>query len=915
MPGQPSGTVTLVFTDIEGSTRLLADLGTDEYKRALARHRSAVREAFGRHHGYEVDYEGDAFFYAFESATAAVAAVREAMAALDDGTMRVRVGIHTGEPALDPPKYVGMDVHRAARIMAAAHGGQVVLSQSTHDLVDQRGGLRDLGEHRLKDLAAPIRLYQLGEGEFPPLASLYRTNLPVPATPFLGREYELHEVVALLEREDVRLATLTGPGGTGKTRLALQAAAEAAEEFPDGLTWVALAPLHDPALILAAVAQALDVKEQPGRPLADVLLARLSGRRQLLLLDNAEHLLPRAADDVARLREASGVTLLVTSRERLQLQSEQVWAVPPLGKKDGVTLFTARAHALEPTFTATPAVRELCNRLDNLPLALELAAARTPLFTPEQLLERLGQRLDLLKGGRDAEPRQQTLRATIAWSHDLLDENEQRLFRRLAVFVGGSSYEAAEAVCEADPDTLQSLLDKSLLRRRDTKFGPRYWTLETIREFAAERLQESGEVTKLQKRHADHFLRLAEETEPALHGPGQTAYLDQLDTEQDNLRAALGSSSAESRLRLAGALSWFWQLRSYLAEGSGWLEQALHEVEEETMDRARALDGAGRLAFYRGDRGADRRCLEESASLLQELGDKRGLAQTLAYLGVAAGVVGDADTARTAGEQAVAMSRSVGDEWTQALALWGLGSNHLLGRCGPPDAAAAAPLLAESAALFRKTGDKWGLAAPLLYLGRIARTSGDLDTARRLLSESAVLLRDVGEKFRLNLALQGLGDIARAQGDGAAAQAYYTDALEACRDMSHTEAIADARLKLALTAIDRGDAREARKLLEETLDGYKTCGSSEGFLWVLEGFSFLAAQSGDRNQAAILLGASQSRSLDFLVQPDPANRKRLEAELRDELGGERFKAAFAEGAAMSPDEAIEFALAGTFAAG
>jgi predicted ATPase len=907
MQGQPSGTVTLVFTDIEGSTRLLAELGTEEYKRALTRHRSAVREAFVRHQGYEVDYEGDAFFYAFESATAALAAVQEAVAALAKGPIRVRVGMHTGEPSLDGPKYVGMDVHRAARIMAAAHGGQIVLSQSTRDLLDNADESRDLGEHRLKDLAAPIRLHQFGEGEFPPLKSLYRTNLPVPGTPFLGRRSELREVVALLKREDVRVVTLTGPGGTGKTRLALQAAAEAAEEFPGGLTWVALAQLRDPALLLAALAQALEMKEQPGHSLADTLLARLSGDRRLVLLDNAEHLLPQAAHDVAVLREASGVALLVTSRERLQVQGEHVWAVPPLDQHDGETLFTTRARALDPSFTALPEVRELCSRLDNLPLALELAAARTLLFTPAQLLERLGQRLDLLKAGRDAEPRQQTLRATIGWSHDLLDENERRLFRRLAVFAGGCTYEAAETICEADPNTLQSLLDKSLLRRRDTKLGPRYWMLETIREFAAERLQDSCEVAELAAMHASHVLEFAEAIAPALHGPRQQECLDRLDAELANVRAALESSPPEGRLRLAGSLSWFWQLRNHVAEGLSWLEHALREVETPTLERAHALGAAGRLTFYGGDASGAFGLLEKSADLLQALGDKRHLAESRTYMGVTAGVVGDVETARTAGENAVATSRAAGDDWVQALALWALGMNYILGRCGPVDTDTGAPLLEESVTLFRKTGDKWGLAAPLFYLGRVARAAGDLDSARRLMSESATLQREVGELFRLNIVLHGLGDMAVAQAQWSDAQALYTEAVQVSRDAGGVEWIADAQVKLALTALGDGNSSMASELLRESLNGYRAVGSAEGLFWVLEGISHLAAQSGKPELGAILLGASEARQRGGGFQLE--GREPLEAALRNELGWERFKAARAEGTAMSPDDAIEFALA------
>jgi predicted ATPase len=427
---------------------------------------------------------------------------------LASGPIRVRVGVHTGTPLLTDEGYVGADVNRAARIAAAGHGGQVLVSSSTASLVGLE--LTDLGEHRLKDLSAPERISQLGEGAFPPLKSLYRTNLPVPATPFLGRKAELAEVVELLTKDGVRLLTLTGPGGTGKTRLALQAAAEASEFFPDGVFWVPLAPLRDPELVLPSLARALAVSEEPGRALEDTLSEHLSGKSLLVLLDNVEHLLPPAAERVAALRASNGSCVLVTRRERLRVSGEQTWLVPPLVEDDGTALFVARARAIDPRFAPSQAVDELCARLDELPLAIELAAARAAVFSAEQLLERLSGRLDLLRGDRDTDPRQQTLRATIEWSHDLLDEVEQQLFARLAVFVGGCTYEAAEEVAGADPNTLQSLLDKSLLRKRDADGRPRYWMLETIREYAAERLEESGEAQELWRRHAAWLLAEAQ---------------------------------------------------------------------------------------------------------------------------------------------------------------------------------------------------------------------------------------------------------------------------------------------------------------------------------------------------------------------------------------------------------------------
>ena len=503
----PTGTVTFVFTDIEGSTRLLEELGPEAYGELLSRHHRVCRVAWASHGGVEVETAGDAFFVAFGTASGALAAAADAQVALAELGLRVRMGVHTGEVRVTETGYVGLDVHRAARIAAAAHGGQVVVSQSTAALVSS-DGLVDLGEHRFKDLAAAERVYQLGRGEHPPLKSLYRSNLPVPATAFLGREREVTEVAELVRSDEVRLVTLTGPGGIGKTRLALQAAAEAGDAFPDGVSWVPLASLDDHALVASTVAQALDVGEQPGREQIDVLCERLAGRRLLLLLDNAEHLLPELATTVSRLSGVAGSTVLVTSRERLQLAGEWTYPVPELAPAEALELFVARAAGVGVRLERSHAVEELCVRLEQLPLALELAAARSVVFTPDQLLARLGQRLDLLKGGRDADPRQQTLRSTIEWSYDLLDQEEQRLFRALSVFAGGCTYEAADAVCGAEPDSQQSLLDKSLLRRREADDGPRYWMLETIREYAAELLESSGEGALVRSRHAMWLLEL-----------------------------------------------------------------------------------------------------------------------------------------------------------------------------------------------------------------------------------------------------------------------------------------------------------------------------------------------------------------------------------------------------------------------
>src|SRR5215211_1822154 len=432
----PTGTVTFLFSDIEGSTKLLEELG-EGYADALERHRRVLREAFGHHAGVEVDTQGDAFFAAFERASDALAAAEEAQRDLE---LPVRIGIHTGEPQLtDGGGYVGIDVHRAARICAAAHGRQVVLSERAASLLDGHGDLTDLGLHRLKDLGEPVKLLQLGEKEFPPLRSLNATNLPAQPGPLVGRERELSELRGLV-RDGSRLVTLTGAGGSGKTRLGLQAAAEAVDDFSDGVFWTPIAAVTDPQLVLPTVAQALGAKV----PLAEYV----DEKRMLVLLDNLEQVLEAAPALSELLERCPNLHLLCTSRALLRIAGEREYPVEPLPEEDAVALFRERAATAEPI----EAVHEICRRLDGLPLAVELAAARTRLLPPSELLERLERALPILTGGRrDAPERQRTLRATIEWSYDLLGDEEQQLFRRLAVFAGSFTVEAAEAVCHADP--------------------------------------------------------------------------------------------------------------------------------------------------------------------------------------------------------------------------------------------------------------------------------------------------------------------------------------------------------------------------------------------------------------------------------------------------------------------------------
>ena len=648
----PSGTVTFLFTDVEGSTKLLRRLGAAAYAEALAEHRRILRGTSERHGGIEVDTQGDAFFVAFPTAPGALAAAAEAMEGLASGPIRVRVGIHTGTPHVDAEGYVGMDVHRAARIAACGHGGQVLVSASTAALSGVEG-LRDLGEHRLKDLSAPERLYQAGDGEFPPLKSLYRTNLPVPATPFLGREHELAEVLDLLEAG--RLLTLTGPGGTGKTRLGLQAAAEASDRYPDGVFWVPLAPLRDASLVLETAGQALGAQ--------DGLAEHVAEKSLLLLLDNFEHVV-EAADALGDLLAACpNLRLLVTSREVLRLPAEQAYPVPPLEPQDGTDLFVARAQAVDPAFVTSAAVAALCARLEQLPLALELAAARVRVLSPEQLLDRLSRRLDVLKAGRGVDPRQQTLRATIEWSHDLLTEDEHRLFARLAVFRGGCTLESAEEVCDADLDILQSLVDKSLLRHS----GERFWMLETIREFARERLDESGDESVLRRRHADWYLALAERADrldDVSEGSPRIA------AEDDNLRRALAwardAGEDELLLRLVAALAGSWRTRGLYREARVWLALALERGSAPPEARMRVLDRAWIFAVEDGDLARAEALVEERRRIAERTGNEEELLGALNQTALLAAERGDLEGARADLLRVKKLAAELGDRGREA---------------------------------------------------------------------------------------------------------------------------------------------------------------------------------------------------------------------------------------------------------
>jgi predicted ATPase len=756
--------VTFLFTDVEGSTRLLEELGEAAYARALSEHRRLVRAACARHGGVEVDTQGDAFFIAFPTAPGALAAASDLQEKLVGGRLQLRAGLHTGTPVITDEGYVGVDIHRAARIAAAGNGGQILVSASTAALVERP--LTDLGEHRLKDLAAAERIFQLGEREFPPLKSLHRTNLPVPATPFLGREDELTAIVALLDESTKRLVTLTGPGGTGKTRLAIQAAAEASDGFPDGIFWVPLASLRDPGLVPGAVGAAAGIREQAGRD-AEEALGDLAGRKAMLVLDNAEHLLPDIAPTISRLRDLDGPTILVTSRERLRLQGEHAWPVPPLTPRDGVELFVTRASAVDPAFRAGDTVDELCARLDELPLAIELAAARTGVFSVDQLLERIGHRLDMLKGVRDAHPRQRTLRATIEWSYDLLDADEQRALAALSIFVGGWTLGAAEDVCYAGPDVLESLIDKSLLRRRDASAGERYWMLETIREFAAERLESSDDMQTVRHRHRRWAAVLADELWAARRDERQADAFIRFGEEKGNLRAAgddaVAACNGDEALRIARPAGFFYVRGGRATDAATELERALElGVGADPVLRIETLRV---LVFVSIRLGTPDRALaraEEAVELARKLGDDEALGGALADLGMALSDL-DRGAASRAYEDAIGILRPLGSTPELSSALHNYANVLMLEQEHEAAEAFFYEVLEMDRAGVSPWGP-WGLALLHLNLAEVAWFLGRPDEVFAHASEGAAGMQRLGDPLGLAGSLFCAASAAAARG-------------------------------------------------------------------------------------------------------------------------------------------------------
>lgn len=947
----PRGTVTFLFSDIEGSTRLWETF-PEAMGAALARHDALLRQSIENNAGFVFKTVGDAFCAAFPTAPDALAAAVNAQRALqaeawgETGPLRVRMGIHTGIAEERDNDYFGATLNRVARLQSLAHGGQVLLSQSAYELARDHlpsdVSLCVLGTHRLKDLLRPEQIAQALHpdlpAEFPPLQSLDKlpTNLPYQTSSFIGREREIAEIKARLQQ--TRLLTLAATGGVGKTRLALQVAVDLIDRYPDGVWFIELAPLADPALVVRALASVLNIADVPGRTPLETLVDALRTKTLLLILDNCEHLIAECAQVAdTLLRRCPHVSLLATSREALAIPGETLYRIPPLSlpapqtpssveglsQYEAVRLFIERAVAVLPTFTVTnqnaPAVAQICACLDGIPLAIELAAARMRVMPLEQIASRLDNRFHLLTGGsRAALPRQQTLRALIDWSYELLSEQEKSLLRTLSVFAGGWTLEAAESV-GADAgieawevlDLLTRLVDKSLVVYE--AYGPeaRYHLLETLRQYGRERLTERGDLEGVQSRCRDFFLSLAETAEPHLLGAEQTEWLQRLEQERDNFRATLDhceqEGNPEAAFRITRGIWRYWMIRGYLSEGRERMARLLAIPGGSPLWRGRAYVTAGNLAYMQGDYPAARKEYEAGSPLLQAAGDEQGRAAVLSNLGLIAWQQGEFPAATAFTRESLEIRQRLGDKRGIATSLNGLGN---IAR-SEGDLTTARSLFTQALAGFQEVGDRHSAATALYNLGAVACQQQDYGPARLFLEESLSARQELGDKQGVAGSLLGLGAVYLDLGDLATAQTHFQESLALQQELDDRHGCGASLYNLGTIALAQGDAPAARPLLQQSLRIFSEMGEQNQIFDILEALAELILLERKAREAVTLFAAADQLRKTSGAAGKASTRAahdRLIAEARTDMGENLFREAWSAGHDLTLEQAIAFAL-------
>jgi predicted ATPase/class 3 adenylate cyclase len=988
----PTGTITFLYTDIEGST-LRWEKSPAAMKAAVERHDEIMRRAIETHGGSVFRLMGDAFCASFPTAPQGLLAALDAQRALYSETwdpevvpIRVRMALHTGVGEVRDGDYVGTPLNRVARLLSTGYGGQTLLSRSAYDLVRYNlpDGLtlRDLGEHHLKDLAQAEHVFQLIApglpSDFPPLKSLDSrpNNLPTQPTPLVGRRNELVSICALIRRPDTRLITLTGPGGIGKTRLALQAAADLSDDFEDGVFFVPLAPIADPDLLGQTIVQALGMRDVGGKSPTDSLKEYLRDKQTLLVLDNFEQVVVGAPFVADLLAACPGVKALVASREVLHIRGEKECVVPPLPlpdptelpspddlmRFDSVALFVQRAQDVRADFQLSDdnarAIAEICRRLDGLPLAIELAAARVKVLSPQAMLERLRSRLTLLTGGaRDLPTRQQTLRNTIAWSYDLLPPPEQSLFRRLSVFVGGLTLEAAEAVCNSPSssgpendidvfDGLMALVDKSLLRQEEHWDGEsRFMMLETIQEFARQLLDEQGESAEVRERYASYFIELVRRVGPKVMSPERVTANAILEAEHDNIRAVLEWCVAspdryETGLAIASDLAMFWDYRDvFMSEGRGWLAKmlALSDPTSRTGLRGNALMGAGLLSMALGDYPVARSALEQSKDICKEVGDSACEIMSAATLALTYQLVGNSADAIALVSQALDRVRkgegarimfslaqlaemnqvksldspltNLPIDWSIAFFNFVLGDAYLTAG----DLEAARMAHTESLATYSKLGMEEDKSLPLTSLGKVAILQGNYEEARALLEESLAIRRKIGSSWFISITLITLSDLARYQGDYERAERLSQEGLKIARSINNIGGIAWALYNLGCAALHQGSPVQATSHFKESLKIRAEQGNRQQIAEDLLGLAEASFAQGAPNRAARLFGAingTLGNDAHFESLEQSALERATET-LRTHLGETAYNDAYTAGQSFTLDQAVDYALRNT----